>query len=64
MPAPDATPSPEAAGQFGGPGTAAMADMVDMVGGAFAGDDRRVERAAEDLTHDHAGESVLGFGCC
>lgn len=61
VPAPDATPSPEAAGQVGGPGMGAMADVIDAVGGAFTGDGRRVERAVEDLTHDNAGMHMAGI---
>ncbi|WIA12273.1 hypothetical protein OEZ85_012333 [Tetradesmus obliquus] len=53
----DASPSPEAAGQAGGPGLGAMGDIVDAVGGAFSGDGKRVERAVEDLTHEGQGVS-------
>jgi hypothetical protein len=52
----DAAPSPEAAGQAGGPGMAAMGDMMDAFEGAFSGDGKRVERAVEDLTQGGAGE--------
>ncbi|KAF6251711.1 hypothetical protein COO60DRAFT_593367 [Scenedesmus sp. NREL 46B-D3] len=54
----DTAPSPEAAGQAGGPGAAAMEDIMDAMGGAFAGDGKRVERAVEDLAHEGAGAGV------
>lgn len=58
MPAGDASPSVESAGRFGGPGTAAMADFVDMVAGAFVGEKGRVQKAVEDLSHGQAGKNI------
>jgi hypothetical protein len=58
----DASPSPEAAGQAGGPGVGMMGDIMDAMGGAFAGDGKRVEKAVEDLTHQGTGDSCW-FSC-
>jgi hypothetical protein len=56
VPSPDA--HLETASQFGGPGAAAMSNMVEAVYGTFAGDSRGVERSVEHLTHGTAGEMI------
>jgi hypothetical protein len=55
VPSPDA--HLETASQFGGPGAAAMGNMVEAVYGMFAGDGRGVERSMEHLTHGTASTS-------
>lgn len=53
----DVGPSIESASRIGGPGVASMADMVDVVAGAFSGEQSRVSKAVADLAH---GEQTMG----